>query len=393
MQLMEKAKISFQQRFNQKPSWSILSPGRVNLIGEHTDYNGGFVFPFAINRYLAISAGPSNGQSTLISLDFQEEIQFDVNNLPAPRKGHWSNYLIGVMAEFQKLGFSLKPLNLVFTGNIPQGGGLSSSAALENAVSLLCNHTCKSNLSREKCALISQAAEHNYAGVNCGIMDQFISMLGQKNKGLVLDCRSLAYESIPLDIDPYCFILCNSNVNHELSSSEYNTRRKECEAALAVLQSYFPTMKDLRDCLLEELQSKKAELGQKEYQRALHQVQENMRVHAAARALKAKDLKQVGELMLASHHSLDELYEVSCKELNTLVSLASQHPGCLGARMTGGGFGGNTINLVHRDSISSFSEFVQKEYQQQCGIACSIMDCVPVEGCIFTEEQSISDNF
>ncbi len=310
----------FHGIFEKAPDWLVRSPGRVNLIGEHTDYNGGLVFPFAIDKAIHMAARQTEGgESVLQALDFGETIRFSPTQLPAPTKGHWCNYLIGVMDQFRLRGLQLPSLEIAFSGDLPRGGGLSSSAALENAVAVLLNQLAGNPFERPELAKISQAAEHKYAGVRCGIMDQFVTLMGKTGQGLVLDCRTMEHRPAPLTLNSHHFVLCNSNVKHSLADSAYNTRREECESALTKLREIWPELPDLRAVTTNQLESSRSRLSDPEYRRALHQVEENRRVERTEQAFQANDLPLVGSLMSASHVSLDCNFEVSCPELNFLA--------------------------------------------------------------------------
>jgi galactokinase len=370
----------FLRAFGEAPAWRAFAPGRVNLIGEHTDYNGGWVMPCAIDRSMVLAAGEAVGRTVLVSADRRERVEFDPDNLPPPRPGHWSSYLVGVMAEFRDSGRALPALRAVFGGDIPAGGGLSSSAALSNCMALLLDRVLGTRLPRERLARMSQVSEHRYAGVLCGIMDQYATLLGEEGAALLLDCRTGEYRSVPLRLDPYRLVLCNSMVKHDLSDGGYNARRRECEAALAVLRAKHPGLPDLRGATLEMLQGARAGLPPAEYRRVLHQVEENARVLEAEQALRVGDLGRLGSLMTDSHRSLRDNFEVTVPETDFLAGTALSLEGVLGARMTGGGFGGNVLALVREDRMESFAHDLAEAYRERFGVEADIFPCEPASG-------------
>lgn len=352
---------TYKQYFGESPLL-IRAPGRINLIGEHTDYNEGFVFPAAIDKGITFAIGPVNhGQCRLIALDLQEEHQFDARDL-SPSNISWANYLIGVCAQLKEAGCDIQGFNCVFGGDIPVGAGLSSSAALECGLAYGLTQMWGYDFDRMKLAFLAQKAEHTYAGVQCGIMDQFASLFGKDGHVVRLDCRSMEYSHFPFDATGYQFLLCDTKVSHSLASTEYNTRRQECEAGVQLLQRYDPTINSLRDVKLEVLEQHKEEFNPVVYQRCSYVIEENQRVKEASQALEAGDMQQLGELMYASHHGLQHHYQVSCKELNFLVDQSRSMPEVLGARMMGGGFGGCTINLVRTEEVDQVAEALKAAY-------------------------------
>lgn len=357
----------FQELYQKEPL-VVRSPGRVNLIGEHTDYNEGFVLPAAINKeiYFAIAL---NGTDTfrVYAYDLEECAEFNLKAISRSDKA-WANYLLGVIAQFQKAGLAIKGFDLVFGGNVPMGAGLSSSAAVECGLAFALDHLHGLGLDRLTLVQMAQQAEHEYAGVLCGIMDQFASMSGKSNHAVKLDCRSLAYEYYPLDMQDYRIVLCDTQVKHNLASSEYNTRRQECATGVAVLQQYYPEMKSLRDATLAMLSRHEAELDQVVYRRCRYVVSENGRVEQACQDLQQGNIKAFGEKMYASHQGLQHDYQVSCPELDFLVEEAKNSAAVLGGRMMGGGFGGCTINLVQADVVHDFIQRMSRVYQQRFGV-------------------------
>lgn len=365
----------FQARFpHSGEPQTVWAPGRVNLLGEHTDYNAGFVFPMAIDAGICV-VGAFNGTQrvNLYSLDFNAANSFELENIVHSETEKWSNYVRGVCDQFQKLGLSLKGMDLAIQGNVPQGAGLSSSAALEVAIALLLTNLHGWNLDRVELVKLAQRAENQFVGVASGIMDQFASMMGQKDHALFLDCRSLDYELIPTPFEQegYAVVVVNSGVKRGLVSSEYNARREQCEQAVELLKPKLPQIKALRDVTIGHLHLVN-ELPSQVAMRARHVVTENDRVLKGIRALKAGDLKTFGELLNASHVSLRDDFAVSCPELDLLVELALKVPGVLGSRMTGAGFGGCTVSLVPQTSLPLFETTIRDNYQAQTGLQAEI---------------------
>ena len=346
------------------------APGRVNLIGEHTDYNDGFVFPMALDFKMTMAARKRNDQLVKIySIDHQEQVEFELNGaIFHDQKATWSNYLRGVMEILRQAGVELCGVEIAFHGDVPQGAGLSSSAALEVVTVVVLQALIGFKFTPLELAKLCQKAENQFVGMNCGIMDQFISMMGEENHALFLDCRSLEYQQVPLELDDCRIVICHSGVKHSLVDSEYNQRRKECEAVVTALQNAFPEIKALRDANLSQLAAVCERITETEYQRAYHVISEDNRVLESITALKAGNLVEFGNLMNASHDSLRDDYQVSCSEIDLLVELARVVPGVLGSRITGGGFGGCTVNLIKAAAIPEFTEKLAQEYQAQTGI-------------------------
>lgn len=358
----------FRETFpNTKNPTSVWAPGRVNLLGEHTDYNDGYVFPMAIDAGIAM-VGALNNTSTvnLYSADYEAKTSFSLDNITATERLKWTNYLRGVCHQFLKAGFELRGMDIVLQGNVPQGAGLSSSAALEVATALLIDKLHGYNVNRVELVKIAQRAENEFVGVASGIMDQFASMMGKADRALFLDCRSLEYELIrtPFEEQGYAVVVINSGVKRGLVSSEYNTRRLQCEEAIKLLQAALPTIAALRDVTIEHLPLVNA-LPPVLAQRARHVVTENHRVLKAITALEQGDLKEFGLLLNASHHSLQHDFEVSCSELDLLAELAQNFPGTLGSRMTGAGFGGCTVSLVPQASLPLFKKQILEKYKRE----------------------------
>ncbi len=395
--LSDRLEQEFNVRFGHQPEFIVSAPGRVNLIGEHTDYNDGYVFPVAIDKYLNIAASKrSDRQVHLHALDMDEECIFSLDTPDDAETPAWSTYLKGVAhllqeQVLQEVGHTLKGMSAVITGDVPIGAGLSSSAALEVASSLAFLGVCGLEIdgiginSNDEIALIElqptelaalcQRAENEFVGVNCGIMDPTISLLGKTDHALFLDCRSLEYKQVPLDLADMLLVICNTNVKRELASSKYNKRRAECEKGVEILQQWMPSITSLRDVTLEDFKKYEAELPQITQKRCRYVIEENTRVQSAVTALTTKDISTFGTLMNASHAGLRDAYEVSCDELNALTEIAQSIDGVLGARMTGAGFGGCTVNLVYENAVEEFRDKVMREYPRRTGIEPDIYVC------------------
>ncbi len=387
----------FRERFHSEPA-VFRAPGRVNLIGEHTDYNDGFVMPMAMGLATHVAIGPrhdndndsgndnDNGNDRhlhIFSIDFDELCVLSLDdNDPSPRQ-HWSDYVRGVAGVLEGVlaarGLKLRGANLVIAGGVPIGAGLSSSAALEVATAFALLHNSSCTLDRKQIALACQQAENQYTGARCGIMDQFIACFGRAGNALLIDCRSLESQLLPLKPE-YRIAICNTGVKHEVAAGEYNRRRADCEEAVANLKSHLPRITALRDVTLAELQELGRAMRPVAFRRARHVITENERVTKAADSLLAGEMNRFGELMLASHKSMRDDYEISCEELDIMVSLAEKIEGVLGARMTGGGFGGCTVNLVHQNSVANFQEEIAAAYQSATGIAPQIYVCDAADG-------------
>ena len=357
------------------------SPGRVNLIGEHTDYNEGFVLPGAIDKAMFLAIRPNGGkQVNVFSIDYDEMVTF----LPSKEKlpEHWANYILGVVMELKETGAETGGFDCVFGGDIPLGAGLSSSAALESVFAFALNDLFGLGKSRAELARIGQLAEHHYAGVRCGIMDQFASLHGQAGQLIKLDCRSLGFERIPFDPQAagYRLVLINTMVKHSLASSEYNVRRQQCEAGVAVVRQKHPSVSSLRDISPEMLDESKSLMEPIVFQRCQYVIEENIRLLRACDALQENDLPTFGQMMTGSHEGLRHKFEVSCVELDFLADLATKTPGILGARMMGGGFGGCTINLVSAAAHDAFIDDATRNFEKQFGLKPKVYDVVISEG-------------
>ena len=344
------------------PCQLFRSPGRINILGEHTDYNEGFVLPGAIDKEAIFAIGLNNlGQFDLVSLDLGQRLQAQ-SSAPSPQG--WANYCLGVVAQIEKRGITVPGFNLVFGSTIPIGAGVSSSAAIECGLLFALNTLLELGLDRTTLASMAQTAEHEYAGVKCGIMDQFAVLHGRAGKIIKLDCRSLEHSYHPLNLTEHALVLCDTGVKHALASSEYNTRREECIAGVNAINTTVstPPITSLRDADLSLLAKAKASLRQAEFNRCQYVIEENARVASACQAMEENRLEALGELMYATHAGLKELYEVSCPELDQLVDIAAGTDGVVGARMMGGGFGGCTLNIVQQDAVEAFIARTQALY-------------------------------
>jgi galactokinase len=362
----------FRELFDTQPIL-VRSPGRINLIGEHTDYNEGFVMPAAIDRHIVAAIDFSaDTHSTLYSVKHNEFFSFHTSNPARVRSPLWANYLLGVVKKFADEGHVVKAFNCVIDGDVPTGAGLSSSAALECSFAFALDRLHEFKISKLDLIHIAQWAEHNYAGVKCGIMDQFSSMMGMEGKAFVLDCRSLDYRYFPVDLTECSIILCDSMVKHSLASSEYNTRRSECEEGVSIMRKYYHQVSSLRDADLIMLENHRSAFPGKVYDRCRYVIQENKRVLDASKDLDQGNLSSFGKKMYETHYGLSELYEVSCEELDFLVAKTKGTQGVLGARMMGGGFGGCTINLVHKSGAADFIRMISDAYRHRYNVDMNV---------------------
>ncbi len=369
----------FAARFGDEPRWIVAAPGRVNLIGEHTDYNGGFVLPAAIDRYVVMAGGPSEAKSArVVAADIGDEADLQVAGNIEPGQTSWSNYVQGVVAGFTGRGQEVPAFNALVRSTVPLGGGLSSSAALEVATATLLEAMLGSELDSIDKALLCQKAEHDFAGVPCGIMDQFSSVLCQRDSLMLLDCRSQSVEQVALQDPDIAILIANSNVKHKLTGGEYAQRRAECEQSAKTLG-----VETLRDATLEQIEAAVAELGDANYHRAKHVVSEIARTVQAVNAIRESRWSDVGQLMYASHNSLRDDYEVSCTELDLLVEIAAEigeAGGVIGSRMTGGGFGGCTVTLLRTDVADEVTRHIREQYFQRTGIQATLFTTRPAMG-------------
>lgn len=359
----------FKTIFQHEPQAVFLSPGRINIIGEHVDYNDGFVLPAAINKYICFAVSVSKtDECTLIAKDLNESYQFNWKDEVKPVDKMWVNYMLGVLHQLKERNFSLKGINIVFSSTIPMGAGLSSSAALECGFGYALNKLFKLDLSREEIALMGQKSEHTFVGVKCGIMDQFASVFGKKNKVIKLDCTSLEHEYHTADFKKYSLLLIDSNVKHTHLTSGYNTRREEVEKGLAIIKNRFPLVKTFRDCTETQLNELKNELSETIYKRCHFVINEIRRVNEAVYALDRNNFEELGKLMFETHEGLSKEYEVSCEEVDFLVDFVKNEKQVIGSRMMGGGFGGCSINLVKKGSEETLFEKISEAYVQKFGI-------------------------
>jgi len=370
---------AFRDRFGAEPQ-IFGAPGRVNIIGEHTDYNHGFVMPCAIGftTRVAIARRPDR-RLVLHSEAFLEHFEFDLQNLPTHGARAWCDYIVGVAAVLRADGHCLEGANLLVRGEIPIGSGLSSSAAIEVASAMALSQLNRLALSRIEIAKICHRAENEFVGARVGIMDQFVACLGEAEHALLLDCHSLDFRMIP--VPPRVqLVICNTMVKHHHAQGEYNRRREECEAGVGLLAQWYPNVRSLRDVSEEQLSDHAHEVPETIYRRCLHVLTENRRVERAEDSLRRGDLLSLGRLMGDSHRSLRTLYEVSCAELDLMVELAQGLPGCYGGRMTGGGFGGCTVNLLEREQAAAFSDEIVERYWKKIGTRPDVYICQPSDG-------------
>lgn len=363
-------KKAFKEIFDTEPIL-VKSPGRINIIGEHTDYNGGLVMPAAINKavYVAISKREDD-EIHLFSESYQEKFKGTISDVKISTTD-WANYILGVVDGFLKRDLPISGFNLYIYGDVPLGAGLSSSAAVECATAYALAQLHQLSVAKMDLALIAQKAEHEFAGVNCGIMDQFASVFGKEDYAMMLDCRSLAHEYIPLKLDGYKLVLLNTNVKHSLSDSAYNDRRAQCEQGVEWIKVHHPSVAFLRDADEDMLLAHVLPKNREVYTKCSFVVAEIARVKKAAKALKDGNLKELGRLMFETHEGLSKAYEVSCEELDFLVNQVKDVADILGARMMGGGFGGCTINIVKDEAIEGLIEKVSRRYYEQFGRSLS----------------------
>ncbi|NGP89064.1 galactokinase [Fodinibius halophilus] len=369
----------------------VKSPGRVNLIGEHTDYNEGFVLPAAINMGIVLALAPNGlDKARLVAMDMDDSFEIDISGEIPQSEKVWPNYLLGVVDQLRKSGYSLEGFDCVFGGDIPIGAGLSSSAALEGGVLFGLATLFDLNIPPVEMARIAQKAENDFVGVQCGIMDQFVSLNGRAGQALKLDCRSLDHEYYPFNNEDIRIVLCDTGIRRELATSEYNIRRKQCEKGVSILQGVDPDIDSLRDVELAFLFRYKDKLAPDIFKRCKYVIEENKRVLQACSDLQQDDLTSFGHRMYQSHLGLRIEYEVSCKELDTLVDIAQDQAGVLGARMMGGGFGGCTINLVENEQLQQFKKQIKSEYEQQLGQSLSVYDTKVSQGTHLLTESELT---
>jgi galactokinase len=358
----------------------VRAPGRVNLIGEHTDYNDGFVLPAALPMHTTVGVAPRPDRRLVLhSQNYTETVEYDMGALPSQPRDHWSDYVVGVTTKLLEQGIRLPGANLLIDGNVPHGSGLSSSASLEVAVCQALLESAHEEMLGVDMARLCQRAENEFVGARCGIMDQFISVHGREDHALLLDCRSLSYQHRPIPEDVR-LVICNTMVRHSHAGGGYNERRRECEMAADFFAQKIPGVKALRDVSLSDLEKHGKDLPENVRKRARHVITEIARVLEAAEALTRDDAARFGELMRESHASLRDDFEVSCRELDVMVDLASHVEGVYGARMTGGGFGGCTISLVRNENVQEFQSKVAEGYEKATGLRPEIYVCTAADG-------------
>ena len=359
----------FRQIFHEKPEYVFLSPGRINIIGEHVDYNDGYVLPAAINKYICFAISRNNSSSCVLhACDMQDTYQFSLDEPVKPVDKSWVNYILGVVSQLQEKGFNLRGVNVVFSSTIPMGAGLSSSAALECGYCYAMNSIFHLGLSKESIAKIGQKSEHNFVGVNCGIMDQFASVFGKKNKAIRLDCNTLEHDYHKIDFTGYSLLLLDSKVKHTHLTSGYNIRRQEVDKGIGIIRTHYPHVRTFRDCTKEMVEKLREALGETIYKRCHFVVREIQRVQDAVQAIERKDFLALGKLMSETHEGLSKEYEVSCPELDFLVDAANHEKTVIGSRMMGGGFGGCSINLVEKGSEKKLIKLIGEQYKKAFGI-------------------------
>jgi galactokinase len=376
--------IKKQTMFSSKdfnPEITIASPGRINFIGEHTDYNMGFVLPTAIDRKIIFKLRKNNSinKCYVYSANYDTSFSFDLSKISISEK-EWENYILGVIHEIGQLTDKLRGFDCILSSDIPIGSGISSSAALECGLAFGLNELFELGMSKHTIVELSQRAEHNYVGTKCGIMDQYASVMSKKDHVILLDCKSVKHEYIPLKIKPYKVLLLNTNVSHSLASTEYNNRREECEKGVSIIQQKYHQVKSLRDVEEKMLAEFRETLGETIYRRCNYIVEEKSRVLRAVEALKENRLKDFGSLMYATHLGLSKEYEVSCPELDFLVEFAKKYKTIIGSRMMGGGFGGCTINLIHESAVEEFIKIVSTAYFKEFNIKLDAFDANPNGG-------------
>jgi galactokinase len=380
---IEEVRKRFIKHFDGKTGSIYFSPGRINLIGEHTDYNGGFVFPGAVDKGVTAEMRVNGTEDMVMcyAIDLKDRVDFHLNDEKGPRTS-WARYIFGIAKEMQKLGVPVKGFNIAFSGDVPLGAGMSSSAAMESCFACGLNDLFGDNkISKWDMVLAGQATEHNYCGVNCGIMDQFASVFGEEGKLMRLDCYSREFEYFPFKPEGYKLVLLNSCVKHELAGSPYNDRRNSCERVVKAVAARHPEaiFETLRDCTWEQLEEVRSEVGEEDYKRAHFVLGEKDRVLAVCEALNAGDYETVGKKMYETHEGLSKEYEVSCEELDFLNDIAKEC-GVTGSRIMGGGFGGCTINLVKEELYENFIETARRKYAEKYNKLPKVIDVIIGQG-------------
>jgi galactokinase len=363
-----------------EPEITIASPGRINFIGEHTDYNMGYVLPTAIENKIVFKLAKNNSENiaNVYSVGY-DGFALDLNNINRSNT-EWENYVLGVLSEISKLTDRVKGFDCTIESNLPLGSGLSSSAAMECGLAFGLNELFDLGLSKLTIVELSQRAEHGYVGTQCGIMDQFASVMSKAGNVILLDCQSLEYQHIPIDLRPYKIIMLNTKVSHNLASSEYNTRKQECEEGVALIKRTNPSISSLRDVTREMIEASKHVMTQTVYNRCSFIIDENKRVLEMVKALKEKDLETVGSILYEAHDGISRLYEVSCSESDFLVDFSKGYSDVLGARQTGGGFGGCTLNLVHEDIVDIFKKEAAIAYKSEFNVDLEAFEVKPSGG-------------
>jgi galactokinase len=368
----------FREQFGAVSEVEVQSPGRINVIGEHTDYNEGFVLPAAIDRYGHVAASKrSDDLIALYAIEFNETFDVRIGEIK-PIPGKWTNYVLGVVDQLIKRDHKVGGFNLVVTGNVPVGAGLSSSAAIECSVCFALDQLFNLRLSKFDIVKISQIAEHTFPGVLCGIMDQFASVFGKKDHALKLDCRSLEYEEVPLALNGYHIVLLNTNVKHSLASTAYNQRRQECAAGVQMVKKFYHEVLSLRDVTVDMLD--KHVPDPLIYKRCRFVIEENERVHNAVQEMKKGNIEGLGQMMFRSHEGLRNEYEVSCRELDWLVDAVRDNPNVAGARMMGGGFGGCTINIIKEGGLKQLVDSLAHNYEKEMGKKLTVYEANTSDG-------------
>ena len=366
---------------NFTPDLVVESPGRINLIGEHTDYNLGYVLPTAIEKKITFKfiRNNSDKECNLYSLGYNTGFTLHLDKI-ARSNVEWENYILGVLNEILLRTDKLRGFDCTIESKLPMGSGLSSSAALECGLAFGLNELFDLGLSKMDIVQLSQKAEHTFVGTQCGIMDQFASVMSEKGHVILLDCKTLEHQQIPIKIDPYKMIMLNTKVSHNLASSEYNTRKRECEEGVTIIQKQYPEVRSLRDVTATMIQEFKQTMDATLFKRCSFIVSENDRVLQTANALKASDLKVFGALLYEAHEGISKLYEVSCPESDFLVDFSKQYDAVLGARQTGGGFGGCTLNIVHKDKGEAFVKEATRAYKEAFNIELEAFEVQPSAG-------------
>ncbi|SOE22926.1 galactokinase [Spirosomataceae bacterium TFI 002] len=382
MSYLDKITTGFKDVFGHKPELTVRAPGRVNLLGEHTDYNGGFVLPAAIDKAIYFSiAKRDDDKVELFAFDLGEKVSTSLDDLVKNKKS-WANFLIGVMAVLKSKGHQFSQgVNVCFGGDVPLGAGLSSSAAVESGMGTALNILFDLGLSKKEIALTAQQAEHEFAGVKCGIMDMYASVFGEKGSLIKLDCKSIEHTYLPFELKSHSVILFDTGVKHNLGDSEYNKRREECESGVSLLQKYYTGIEFLRDVSEEQLNAHKAEFDETVYKRCKYVVDETSRMRNATNLLEQNNLKAFGQLMFQTHRGLQHEYEVSCPELDFLVDQVDGNEAVLGARMMGGGFGGCTINIIDNESVDRITDQLAQAYKDAFGIDLKSYKVAITNGC------------